>query len=103
MVGVLMISLVILVEVAAGMADKFQKYITEEAADVIAHEPGCLQFIVSRCKEDPNLFTLAEFYVDEAALEEHRQTAHFLLFQDRVKEFGLIARKTPVLGNVIFP
>jgi autoinducer 2-degrading protein len=103
MVSGLMISLVILVETAAGKAGKFQECIAEEAADVIAHEPGCLQFIVSRSKENPDLFTLAEFYVDEAALEAHRKTPHFLLFQERVQEFGLIAKKTPVLGEVVFP
>ncbi|MDE0834900.1 MAG: putative quinol monooxygenase [Akkermansiaceae bacterium] len=98
-----MVSLVIIVETAAGKATDFQKYITEEAADVIANEPGCVQFTVSRAKEAPHLFTLAEFYVDEAALEVHRKSPHFILFQERVKEFGLIANKTPVLGDVIFP
>ena len=103
MVSLLMVSLVIMVEAAAGKAEDFLKYLTEEARDVTAHEPGCLQFIVSRAKENPALFTLAEFYVDEAALDEHRKTQHFILFQERVKEFGLIANKTPVLGEVVFP
>ena len=98
-----MVSLVIIVEAAAGKSEVFLKFITEEAADVIAHEPGCLQFIVSRSAENPDLFTLAEFYVDEAALQAHRETPHFILFQERVKEFGLIANKTPVLGEVVFP
>ena len=98
-----MISLVITVETAEGKAQDFLKYLIEEAADVIAHEPGCRQFLVSRSKGNPNVFTLAEFYDDEAALEHHRQTPHFILFQERVKEFGLIATKTPVLGEVVFP
>jgi len=62
-----------------------------------------LQFLVSRSKDYPNVFTLAEFYVDETALEIHRKTPHFILFQERVKEFGPIANKTPVLGEVVFP
>ncbi len=98
-----MISLVIIVEAAPDRVEEFMKFITEEAREVMAHEPGCKQFLVSRGKEQANLFTLAEFYEDEAALEAHRQTQHFLLFQERVKEFGLIANKTPVLGHVIFP
>lgn len=98
-----MISLVIIVEAAEGKAEDFLKYLSEEAADVIAHEPGCKQFVISRSKEDGNVFTLAEFYEDEAALEHHRQTPHFLLFQERVKEHGLIARKNPVQGDVVFP
>jgi len=36
-------------------------------------------------------------------LEIHRKTPHFFLFQEHVKEFGLIANKTPVLGEVVFP
>ena len=98
-----MISLVIIVEAAEGKAEDFLNYITEEAADVIAHEPGCCQFLVSRSKEDSNVFTLAEFYDDDAALEYHRGTPHFLLFQERVQEHGLIAKKTPVQGEVVFP
>ncbi len=98
-----MISLVIIVEAAEGKAEQFAKFITEEAQGVVDHEPGCKQFIVSRSVEDPNTFTLAEFYDDQAALDAHRLTPHFLLFQERVKEFGLVANKTPVQGNVMFP
>ncbi len=98
-----MISLVIIVEAAAGKADLFEKFIAEEAADVIAKEPGCRQFLVSRSQENGNVFTLAEFYDDEAALESHRLTPHFLLFQKRAKEQGLISSKTSVMGDVIFP
>jgi len=98
-----MISLVIIVEAAEGKAEMFLKYITEEAAEVIAHEPGCRDFLISRGKENPNVFTLAEFYDDGAALEAHRQTSHFILFQERVREFGLIADRTAVLGDVVFP
>ena len=97
-----MISLVIIVEVAEGKADLFAEYITEEARDVMADEPGCRSFVVSRSAEDPHTFTLAEVYDDQAALDQHRLTPHFLLFQERAREHGLIAKKTPVLGDVIF-
>lgn len=79
------------------------EYLTEEASEVIAHEPGCRDFLVSRSRENPNVFTLAEFYDDGATLEAHRQTSHFILFQERVREFGLIADRTAVLGDVVFP
>jgi autoinducer 2-degrading protein len=98
-----MISLVIIVEVAEGKADLFAEYITEEARHVMADEPGCRSFVVSRSAEDPHTFTLAEVYDDQAALDEHRLTPHFLLFQERAREHGLITKKTPVLGDVIFP
>lgn len=98
-----MISLVIVVKAAEGKAEDFLKYLAEEAADVMAHEPGCKQFLISRSKEDASVFTLAEFYEDEAALAHHRQTRHFLLFQERVREQGLIATKNAVEGEVVFP
>jgi len=36
-----------------------------------------------------------------AALEAHRLTPHFILFQERVKEFDLVVGKSSVLGEVI--
>ena len=96
-----MISLVIIVEAALERADDFARYIAEEAADSVANEPGCRQFTVSRSIEKPNVFTLAEFYDDQAALDAHRLSPHFILFQDRVKEFDLVVDKTVVLGDVI--
>ena len=99
-----MISLVIVVEVNPDQVDKFITYLTEEAADAIANEPGCRDFVVSQSVTEPNVFTLAEFYDDLAALEEHRKTPHFLLFQERVKEYDLILNKREaVTGEVVFP
>lgn len=98
-----MISLVIIVEAAEGKADLFAEYITDEARDVMADEPGCRAFVVSRSLENPHTFTLAEVYDDQAALDQHRLTPHFLLFQERAREHGLVAKKTLVLGDVIFP
>jgi autoinducer 2-degrading protein len=96
-----MISLLITVEVNPDRVEDFVRFITEEAADAVANEPGCRQFTVSRSVETANVFTLAEFYDDMAALEAHRLTPHFVLFQERVKEFNLIVGKTAVLGEVI--
>lgn len=96
-----MISLIIIVEAAEGKADLFAEYLTEEARDVLKHEPGCRAFVVSRSVENPQVFSISELYDDQAALDAHRLTPHFLLFQQRVQEHGLIANKTPVLGEVI--
>jgi len=99
-----MISLVIVVEVNPEEIKKFSEFLAEEAADAVRNEPGCRQFLVSQSVQEPNIFTLAEFYDDAQALEAHRKTPHFLLFQSRVKEFDLIVRKREaVQGEVIFP
>jgi (4S)-4-hydroxy-5-phosphonooxypentane-2,3-dione isomerase len=96
-----MISLTIIVEAAADRVDDFIKYLTEEARDALDKEPGCRRFEISRSSEQPHVFALFEVYDDMAALEAHRQTAHYLLFQERVKEHGLIAGKTLVLGDLL--
>ncbi len=97
-----MISLLITVEVDPSRVDEFISYITEEAADALKDEPGCRGFTISQSDESCHVFTLAEFYDDMAALEAHRLTPHFLLFQQRAGD-GLITKKTGVVGNVIFP
>jgi len=96
-----MISLIIKVTVNPERVDDFVKYITEEAADCIANEPGCRQFTISKSVDEPNIFTLAEFYDDMAALEAHRLTPHFLLFQERVEKYNLVLDRERVLGEVI--
>lgn len=102
--GLHMISLVIVVEANPERVEEFVRFLTEEAADAIANEPGCRDFIVSKSLDAPNVFTLAEFYDDAAALAAHRLTPHFLLFQERVREFDLIRNKREVVvGDVIFP
>lgn len=94
----------IVVEVNPERVEKFVEYLTEEAADALANEPGCRDFIISQSVAEPNVFTLAEFYDDTAALKAHRETSHFLLFQERVREFDLILSKREVVeGSVIFP
>lgn len=41
-------------------------------------EPGCRQFDVCRDPADASLFFLYELYDDEAAIQAHLQSAHFL-------------------------
>lgn len=41
-------------------------------------EPGCRQFDVCRDPADASLFLLYELYDDEAAIQAHLQSAHFL-------------------------
>jgi autoinducer 2-degrading protein len=41
-------------------------------------EPGCLMYQVHKHKTDPRRFFLYEQYKDDAALEAHRSSPHFL-------------------------
>ncbi len=43
-------------------------------------EAGCITFDVSRSNDDPNVFVLFEEWRDQAALDEHYKTEHFITF-----------------------
>lgn len=49
-------------------------------------EPGNLTYLVHRSLHDPCRFMLYEAYADEAALEEHRASAHY----DRYGRAGIM-------------
>ncbi len=46
-------------------------------------EPGCRQFDVCRDPADASLFFLYELYDDEAAIQAHLKSAHFLQMDQR--------------------
>jgi len=43
-------------------------------------ESGCLGFEVSRSIEDPRIFVLFEKWADQAALDSHYTTEHFIRY-----------------------
>ena len=49
-------------------------------------EPGNRRFDFLRSQRDPNRFFLYEVFVDQAAADAHKQTAHYLRWRDTVKE-----------------
>ena len=52
-------------------------------------EQGCHRFDVHQDTRDPTLFLLIEIYADEAALEAHRSSPHYLQFREDVKDWVL--------------
>lgn len=61
-----------------GSLDAFVAAMRVNAAASVRDEPGCLAFDVLRDRSDPDLVWLYEVYSDEAALDAHMQTEHFL-------------------------
>lgn len=57
----------------AELADAMKKL----AADVRAHEPGCLDYTLHRSKKDARAFLVYEKYRDGAAMQAHMTSAHF--------------------------
>ena len=43
-------------------------------------EPGCVMYQVHRHKTEPRRFLIYELYKDDAALEAHRASPHFLQY-----------------------
>ena len=62
-------------------------------------EPGVLMFQVHRHKTEPRRFFIYEQYQDDAALEAHRATTHFLQYAR--KELPKVADR--VEGNLFEP
>ena len=62
-------------------------------------EPGCQMYVVHRHRTEPRRFFIYEQYKDDAALEAHRSTPHFLQYAK--KELSKIADR--VEGNLYEP
>ena len=62
-------------------------------------EPGCVMYQVHRHKTEPRRFFIYEQYKDDAALEAHRASPHFLQFAK--KELPKVADR--VEGNLFEP
>ncbi len=60
-----------------GQGEAIETALKRMAPLVAEHEPGCKFYNAYRSQDNPDLFLLDEHYVDEAALQGHRETAHF--------------------------
>jgi len=53
------------------------KRLCRDITDETRKEPGCIQYVVHQSTENPQNFAFYESYVDQAALDAHRASAHF--------------------------
>lgn len=60
-----------------GQGDTIEAALRKMAPLVAAGEPGCKVYHACRSDENRDYFLLYEHYVDEAALQAHRETPHF--------------------------
>lgn len=67
--------------------DAFGTRLARHAETTLAAEPGCHGFDIRQETTDPTLFLLIETYTDEAALERHRVSPHYLAFREDVKDW----------------
>jgi quinol monooxygenase YgiN len=73
--------------------------IFSKLTDESRKEPGCIMYVVHLHKTEPRRFFIYEQYKDDAALEAHRASAHFLQYAK--KELPKIADR--VEGHLYAP
>jgi (4S)-4-hydroxy-5-phosphonooxypentane-2,3-dione isomerase len=73
-----MLALVVEFHIKPMHVDAFDTAIRANAQASLDTEPGCRQFDVCRDPSDQTLFFLYELYDDEAAIQAHLQSPHFL-------------------------
>ena len=97
-----MLVVMVTARVKPGKRDEFLKVIKEDAESTTTKEEGNFGFYVVQENEDPDKFFLFEIYRDQAALEAHRQTPHFLKYREAVAD---IYEGDPVrvMGTNIWP
>ena len=68
--------------------DHLEGFLTETRRNAAAslQEPGVRRFDVLQDEADPARVVLNEVYVDQAAADAHKQTAHYARWQDTVAE-----------------
>lgn len=67
--------------------EPFKARIARHASISVNEEAGCSRFDVHQERGDPMLFLLIECYDDQAALEAHRRSPHYLAFREDVKDW----------------
>ena len=75
------------VKVAEGYLDQIQDAILTNAQQSVLEE-NCHQFDVVVSQEDDHSFVFYEVYEDKAALDAHRETAHFQDYWKLIGELG---------------
>ena len=51
-------------------------------------EPGCLLYTIYQMDEDPKTFVVVESWESEAALEGHKNTAHYKHYKSHFEPFA---------------
>lgn len=96
-----MVILHVYVHVRPEHVDAFREAILENARNSI-REPGVLRFDVVQQIDQPARFVLVEVYRDEAAVEAHRQSAHYAKWRD-LAEPMMAGPRSRTVFKALFP
>lgn len=82
-----MIGVVAVLKVKEGGGPGFEAVFRELAAKVREFEPDNVFYEVFRSRSEPNTYKVLEMYRSEAAIEAHRNSAHFQEIVPKMAEF----------------
>jgi autoinducer 2-degrading protein len=84
--------------------DRLEEFLAETRrnAEASLQEPGVRRFDVLQDEADAGHFVLAEAYVDQAAADAHKQTAHYARWRDAVADMMAEPRQ-PTRFGAVFP
>ena len=71
-----MLTVIARYQAQTGMGDLVAATLAKHVAATRA-EPGCVQFVAYRARDNRDRFLLYEQYVDEEAFDAHRKSPHF--------------------------
>jgi autoinducer 2-degrading protein len=72
----------VVVKVRPELLEQFERALLHNARESIARDPGCERFDVSQAIDDPMRWVLHEVYDTAAAHAAHRESVHFLAYDD---------------------
>src|SRR5262249_16156800 len=76
-----MLAIWVKVRIKPELRQRFLDAIEGDALGSERDEPGCLRFNVLQDQHDANVYYFYEVYADAAALEAHRATPHYAVWQ----------------------
>ena len=79
-------------EVDPASLDAFLTIMQKNASDSLANEVGCHQFDITQDLQNPTKIFLYELYDDAVAFEMHKQSSHYLEFNDAIS--GMVDKKS---------
>lgn len=94
-----MYCIIVKTELKQGTRKKFLDAMLPNAEASVRDEPGCLVFDILEMREEPDTFLLYEVYETPAALEDHKQTAHYTAARAVVGD--LIEKQTVLRSDII--
>jgi (4S)-4-hydroxy-5-phosphonooxypentane-2,3-dione isomerase len=94
-----MVAINVILEIQPDRVAEFLEIMTANA-EASRKEPGCLRFEISRQFDKPNVFSLAELYRDQDAVELHYATEHVARWRAAAAT-NLVISRHAVRGDVI--